>query len=84
MYGDATVSSEDGHLVLRFLPNPELIADLTHLHHDTFLMEWRDAFAWFGAGAATFVLDAYGAVTEMKLDVPNDDFWFYELEMKKR
>jgi hypothetical protein len=29
-------------------------------------------------------LDPYGAVTEMKLDVPNDDLWFHELEMKRR
>ena len=34
--------------------------------------------------SATFILDPYGAVTEIKLDVPNDDFWFYELELRKR
>jgi CubicO group peptidase (beta-lactamase class C family) len=84
MYGDATVSLEDGGLVLRLLPNPDLVADLTHLHHDTFLIEWRTTLAWFGKGAATFHLDPYGAVSEMKLDVPNDDFWFYELEMRRR
>jgi len=84
MYGDATVSSEGGRLVLRLLPNPHLVADLTHLHHDTFLIEWRNTFAWFGKGAATFVLDPYGAVTEVKLDVPNDDLWFHELELKRR
>lgn len=84
MYGDATVSLEDGGLVLRLLPNPDLVADLTHLHHDTFLIEWRNTFAWFGQGAATFDLDPYGGVEEIKLDVPNDDLWFHELELKKR
>ena len=84
MYGDATVTQENGQLVLRLLPNPDLVADLTHLHHDTFLMEWRNTFAWFGKGAATFVLDPYGAVVEMRLDVPNDDLWFHELVMKRR
>ena len=84
MYGDATVRLEDGHLVLRLLPNPDLVADLTHLHYDTFLIEWRKTFAWFGKGAATFSLDAYGNVTEVKLDVPNDDLWFDELELKRR
>ena len=83
MYGDATVTLEDGGLVLRLLPNPDLVADLTHLHHDTFLIEWRKTFPWFGIGAATFILDPYGAVTEMKLDVPNDDFWFHELELRR-
>lgn len=84
MYGDATVSLEGGSLVLRLLPNPDLVADLTHLHHDTFLLEWRETFAWFGTGAATFRLDPFGNVTEVALDVPNDDLWFYELDLKKK
>lgn len=84
MYGDATVTLENGGLVLRLLPNPDMVADLTHLNYDTFLVEWRNTFAWFGKGAATFDLDPFGAVTEMKLDVPNEDFWFYELELRRR
>ena len=84
MYGDATVSLEDGHLVLRLLPNPDLVADLSHLHDDTFLIEWRETFAWFGRGAATFLVDPYGEVTEVKLDVPNDDLWFHELELERK
>jgi hypothetical protein len=84
MYGDATVSLESGSLVLRLLPNPDLVADLLHLQHDTFLVEWRQTFAWFGKGSATFLLDPYGRVTEVKLDVPNDDLWFDELELRRR
>jgi len=84
MYGDATVKLEGGRLVLRLLPNPDLTADLEHLHYDTFVVRWRETFAWFGKGTATFVLDASGNVEEMKLDVPNDDLWFQELEMTRR
>jgi CubicO group peptidase (beta-lactamase class C family) len=84
LYGDGTVSVEDGNLVLRLLPNSDLVADLTHLHHDTFFIQWRDTFAWFGPGTATFILDASGEVDEVRLDVPNDDFWFHELELKRR
>lgn len=84
LYGDATVTLEDGRLVLRLLPNPDLVADLEHLHYDTFLIRWRTELAWFGKGAATFVLDAAGTAAELKLDVPNDDLWFYELELKRR
>ncbi|MDP2955339.1 MAG: serine hydrolase [Longimicrobiales bacterium] len=83
-YGDATVTLEEGRLVLRLLPNPDLVADLEHLHYDTFLLRWRENLAWFGTGAATFVLDGAGNAAEMKLDVPNDDLWFYELELKRR
>jgi len=84
MYGDATVTVEDGRLVLRLLPNPDLVADLEHLHYDTYVIRWRKNLAWFGKGAATFVLDAAGKASELKLDVPNDDLWFYELELKRR
>lgn len=83
LYGDAGVTLEDGALVLRLLPNPRLVADLTHWHHDTFLIEWREAFPWFGRGWAQFVLDRTGQVVELKLDVPNEDFWFNELEFSK-
>jgi len=84
LYGDATVTVEDGKLVLRLLPNPDMVADLSHWHHDTFLLEWRHEFPWFGRGWAQFVLDRTGNVVEMKLDVPNKDFWFTELEFRKR
>jgi len=84
MYGDATVSVENGGLVLRILPNPDLVADLEHLHHDTFIIRWRKELAWFDQGTAVFVLDEFGTAAEMKLDVPNDDLWFTELEMKRK
>ncbi len=84
MYGDGTVSLEDGHLVLRLLPNPDLVANLSHLHHDTFLVEWRNDFAWFGKGTATFDLDRTGAVVDLDIYVPNQDFWFDELAMTRR
>ena len=84
MYGDATVTVEDGGLVLRLLPNPDLVADLTHLHYDTFVVEWRNDFPWFGIGTVQFVLDAADDVIEMKVEVPNDDFWFYELEFERK
>jgi CubicO group peptidase (beta-lactamase class C family) len=84
MYGDAAVTVEGDGLVLRFLPSPELVGDLTHLHYDTFVVKWRNDFPWFGIGTVQFVLDAAADVVEMKVEVPNDDFWFYELEFKRR
>ena len=83
MYGDAVVALDKGALVLRLVPNPDMVADLTHWHFDTFAITWRRAFPWFGGGRAQFVLDDDAHVTELKLDVPNDDFWFYELELKR-
>ncbi len=84
MYGDATVSLQDGKLVLQLLPNPDLIGDLSHWHYDTFVVTWRKQFAWFDDGKVQFMLNQDGEVTEMKIDVPNDDFWFTELEFLKK
>jgi CubicO group peptidase (beta-lactamase class C family) len=84
MYGDATVSAEAGGLVLRLLPNPNLVADLTPLDADTFALKWRKKFAFFAGGRAQFIADTKGRITELRLDVPNNDFWFDELELKKR
>ncbi len=84
MYGDATVTFEDDGLVLRLLPNPDLVADLVHRQHDTWVIEWRRPFPWFGSGVAQFLLDAEGEVDELRLNVPNQDLWFHELELKKR
>lgn len=78
LYGAATVTLEEGGLVLRLLPNPDLVADLTHWHLDTFHLRWRKLFPWFADGKALFVLDNAARVTELKLDVPNEDFWFWE------
>lgn len=84
LYGDATVSQENGGLVLRLLPNKDLVADMVHLHYDTFLIRWRSEFAWFGKGTAQFVPDSDGEMQEIRLDVPNDDLWFYELKLKRK
>jgi hypothetical protein len=84
LYGDATVTVADGHLVLQFLPAVELVGDLRHLHYDTFIVEWRNQFPWFGRGTVQFILDVAGQPVEMNVDVPNDDFWFNELEFLRR
>lgn len=84
LYGDATVAVEGGKLVLRLLPNPDFVADLTHWHLDVFEVKWRKSFPWFGAGKVQFILNERSAVTEMMLNVPNNDFWFDELEFKKK
>jgi hypothetical protein len=84
MYGDVTVAHDDGRLVLRMAPGTDLVADLTHLQFDTFRVDWRREYAWFESGVAQFLLDPAGEVAELKLDIPNQDIWFHELELKRR
>lgn len=85
MYGDAKVTEEDGRLVVRLLPSPMFVGDLEHWHFDTFRLKWRDSAVYpFPKGFATFTLDAHGKIAEMKIDVPNPDFDFTELEFKRK
>jgi hypothetical protein len=84
MYGDATVALEGEKLVLRLESNRELTADLIHWQHDVFAIKWHREFAWFGDGKAHFVLNADSRPVEIRLDVPNEDFWFDELELKRK
>ena len=84
LYGDAAVELEKGRLVVRFKPAEDFVADLEHLRDDTFLLTWRKNFPWFGKGTCRFLVGKSGKVEEMKIDVPNEDFWFTELEFKRR
>ncbi len=84
LYGEATVTLEDGKLVMQFIPAPDLVADLGHWHYDTFEIDWRQSFPWFDWGTVKFELDKLGNVVEMKVDVPNEDLWFTELKFEKR
>ena len=84
LYGDAEVELEDGRLVLRLKPAGDFVADLEHLHYDTFLLTWRKDFPWFGKGTCRFLVDKRGRVEELKVDVPNEDFWCSVLECKRR
>jgi CubicO group peptidase (beta-lactamase class C family) len=84
VYGDATVRVEDGSLVLRLQANPQFVADLTHLQLDTFVVTWRHDFPWFGSGRAHFVLASDARITRLNLEVPNEDFWFEELDLRRQ
>ncbi len=83
MYGDAEVLLVGDRLQLKLLPNPDLVADLSHMHFDTFQIQWQKELAWFGSGACQFELDIDGSVKSFRLDVPNDDLWFYELHFER-
>lgn len=84
LYGDATVAEENGKLVLRFSHSKNFVADLEHWNYDTFQIHWRPSVSYnFPRGFITFTIDKNGKSDEMKIDQPNNDFWFYELEFKR-
>ena len=77
---------EKGKLILKLLPSPVFISDLTPLHYDTFSLQLRNTFSFIpsGKGTVQFIRDKKGKVVEMKVDIPNNDFHFTELEFKRR
>jgi CubicO group peptidase (beta-lactamase class C family) len=84
MYGDVTVTEENGKLVMRMIPTPTYVADLEHWHLDTFQIKWRPTVGYnFPRGFVTFSVDKNGKTDQMKIDQPNNDLWFYELELKR-
>jgi CubicO group peptidase (beta-lactamase class C family) len=84
MFGDAKVTNEDGKLVLRLLPSSLFVGDLEHWHFDTFRVKWRDSIVYpFPRGFVTFTLNPQAKPDEMKIDVPNPDFDFKELEFRR-
>lgn len=84
LYGAITISEENGRLVMRFSRSPNFVADLDHWHYDTFQIKWRPSVAYnFPRGFVTFTIDKNGKTDELKIDQPNNDFWFYELHPKR-
>ncbi len=84
LYGDVEIKEENGKLVMRMIPSPNFVADLEHWHYDTFQIKWRPSVAYnFPKGFVTFTIDKTGKTDELKIDQPNNDFWFYELELKR-
>ncbi|HYK11922.1 MAG TPA: serine hydrolase [Gemmatimonadales bacterium] len=76
LYGDATITQENGGLVFRFTHSPAFTGDLKHWQHDTFVARWRgrgieDAYV-------TFTLNPDGTVDSFKMAAvsPLADFSF--------
>ncbi|HEX6125961.1 MAG TPA: serine hydrolase [Pyrinomonadaceae bacterium] len=84
LYGDIAIAEDNGKLVMRFAPSPNFVADLEHWHYDTFVIKWRPSVAYnFPRGFVTFTIDKNGKTDELKIDQPNNDFWFYELTPRR-
>jgi len=82
MYGKAEVKQINGKLEVQFLPTSIFYGKLEHWHYDTFTIE-MSAVPSLKKGKCSFVIDSQGEVEEMRIDIPNPDFDFTELEFKK-
>jgi CubicO group peptidase (beta-lactamase class C family) len=86
VYGTITVKNQDGAMKIFFEHTPDLTATLQHWHFDTWKFEWDNptVLAWFTFGTVKFNTNNNGEVTGISFDVPNDDFWFEELNAVKK
>jgi CubicO group peptidase (beta-lactamase class C family) len=82
LYGNVKVALENDALVLHFLPAPLLAGNLSHWQYDIFKIHLRDVPS-LPDGTVQFILDKYGKPVELKIDIPNPDFDFTELELKR-
>jgi hypothetical protein len=74
-YGDVTIADEGGRLVMRFGHTPQLVGDMVHWQHDTFLVRWRDRDLRADA-YATFALEPDGTIDQLKMAPASDDVDF--------
>ncbi|MBI3491846.1 MAG: serine hydrolase [Acidobacteria bacterium] len=76
-YGDVTIASESGRLVIRFSHTPSLVGDLEPWQHDTFVARWRDRELRADA-FVTFALNPDGSIDQVKMRAvsPSTDFSF--------
>lgn len=76
-YGDVVVEQRGDKLVMRFSHTRQLVGELSHWQHDTFIVRWDER--WLNADAfVTFALDADGAIREARMEAisPLTDFSF--------
>jgi len=76
-YGDVVIANEGGKLVMRFSHTRELVGDLEHWQHDSFIVRWRER--WLNADAfVDFDLDHDGKVRGVRMEAisPLTDFSF--------
>ena len=70
---------------MRFGHTPQLVGDMVHWQHDTFLVRWRDRELRADA-YATFALNPDGTVDQLKMAPASDEvdfsFDFQDLVLK--
>ena len=74
-YGDVTIAMEASGLVMRFGHTPQLVGDMIHWQHDSFLVKWRDREMRADA-YATFALNPDGSIDQLKMAPASDDVDF--------
>jgi CubicO group peptidase (beta-lactamase class C family) len=82
-YGKVTLTlDKKKELSFQFAPTALFHGTLSHWHYDSFRLIWGEQHM-LPKGMMTFVLDAEGKVSELKIDCPNPDLDFTELHLNR-
>jgi len=83
MYGKAKICLEKDELSITFLPSSKFLqSKMEHWHDNRFKVTFNDVFLPFGI--IRFDLDTLSnQVNGFKIDLPNHDFHFHNLDFKK-
>jgi CubicO group peptidase (beta-lactamase class C family) len=74
-YGDVDIVQDGAGLVMRFSHTPQLVGDMVHWQHDSFVVRWRDRELRADA-YATFALNPDGSIERLKMAPASDDVDF--------
>jgi CubicO group peptidase (beta-lactamase class C family) len=74
-YGDVDIAMEGNGLVMRFSHTPQLVGDMRHWQHDSFVVRWRDRELRADA-FATFALNPDGSIDQLRMAPASDDVDF--------
>ncbi|MEM6263604.1 MAG: serine hydrolase [Bacteroidota bacterium] len=83
LYGNIFVKEQEGKLSLDFEHSEFLDATLEHWHYDTWRITWKSENPWFTFGTVKFTTNNDMRVKGIEFDVPNDDFYFEEINSRK-
>ena len=82
VYGEAKVEEIKGKLSLTLVPSKKYFtSEMVHWQQNTYKVKFKDEF--LPEGFVTFHLNANGEVEGFKIDLPNPDFHFHNLDFKK-
>ncbi|MFN8398239.1 MAG: serine hydrolase [Bacteroidia bacterium] len=82
-YGETKVELQGDKLFFTMVPTKALFnGEMEHFHYNTWKVQFKDPYLPFAL--VTFDLNPKAAVTGFKIDLPNGDFHFYQLDFKKK
>ncbi|MEY3442135.1 MAG: Penicillin-binding protein 4*, partial [Bacteroidota bacterium] len=80
-YGDVKIEQVGAGLKFTMLPTKELFTGtMEHFHYDTWKVQFNDPYLPFAL--VSFELGPKGEVQGFKIDLPNGDFHFYQLDFR--